>query len=146
MPRGSVCIATIVLAVTSTAWAADNRSISVDELQVPRTSSAPAPGQILQPPGAALSRAAAASVNEVRGRVDLCEKILTGESPPIPGLDCSRKALQALRAQWVLIPLPAATGSFLDYEIDSIGRNLALPQCKPAAYDQWLFCTDLSSH
>lgn len=119
MTRSSVFIATIILALTSVAWAADSGSVGVQQLQVPSTSSALNPGQIAQPLSGPQVVPGAASVSEVHGNVDLCERILAGQSPPIPGLNCNANALQAPSA---LTPSnPPSNG--LNSTIDSIGRD-----------------------
>lgn len=119
MVRSSVFIATTILALSSAAWAQQSGSASVQQLQVPSTSSAINPGQIAQPPSGPQAGPGAASVNEVQGNVDLCERILAGQSPPIPGLNCNANALQAPSA---LTPSnPASSG--LNSTIDAIGRD-----------------------
>jgi hypothetical protein len=107
-------------------------------LQIPRAGAAIAPGQITQPSvtapqasGVAVpsvtapqSRSGAASINEVQGRIDLCERIIVRQAPPIPGLDCSADALAALRNQQsALAPPPPVQTNNLNNTIDSIGRS-----------------------
>lgn len=124
------------------AWAADAGSIHLDQLGTPRSAAPAAAPQIAQPPtqtqrasAAAIqsvapppSRPATAGVAQAQSQIDLCEKIATGQSPPVAGLDCSRPQLEELQQQLQaeaavprLSPLPNV--NTLESSIDTIGRQ-----------------------
>jgi hypothetical protein len=133
-------LALAALASAQPAVSGENPTIRPDQLGVPRAN-APAtasqvpqsatpvprsPGAVSIPPAAPTQpRTSSANVPQAQGQVDMCERILLGQSPPVPGLDCTRSQLEALTSDGgsALAPRTSPSATGLDRTIDSIGRD-----------------------
>ena len=138
MPR-STRILIAGLMVAEAAWAADSEALKLDQLGAPRANTPAGAAQVpqqaapaaragairIEPAAPPPARTSSANVPQAQAQVDLCERILLGQAPPVAGLDCTRSQLETpTRESGALAPrtLPGEA-SGLDRTIDSIGRD-----------------------